>query len=93
MPNNPTEPLIALLDSPALHSDFSWQSAAADACSDCIERIDQVITSATDRDVQACLEAVRNSLSWAATEASSVDEVQATVSRALTVISRVAETS
>jgi|GEM_PF-6216951 len=92
MPNNPTEPLIALLDSTALLSDISWQSAAADACGDCIERIDQYIDSATDRDVQACLEAVRNSLNWAATEAASVDEVQATVSRVLAVISRIAET-
>ena len=92
MPNNPTQPLIALLDSPALHSDVSWQSAAAHACGDCIERIDQFANSATDRDVQACLEAVRNSLNWAASEAASADEVQATVSRVLKVIDRVAET-
>ena len=91
MPNNPSEPLIALLDSPALHSDISWQSAAADACDDCIERIDQHLDSATDRDVQACLEAVRNSLKWAATEATSAEEVEATVSRVLKVIGRVAK--
>ncbi len=92
MPNNPTEPLIALLDSTALNSDLSWQSATADACVDSVERINQFIASTTDRDVQACLEAVRNSLNWAATEAASVEEVQATVSRVLKVIGSVSET-
>jgi hypothetical protein len=92
MPNDPTEPLLALLDNPALRSDISWQSAAADACGDCIARIDQFIDSTTDSDVHACLEAVRNSLNWAMTEAASVNEVQTTISRALTAISRVAET-
>lgn len=92
MPNNPNEPLIALLDSTALNCDLSWQSAAADAFNDCIARIDQFVNTTSDRDVQTCLEAVRNSLNWATTEATSVSEVHATITRAVKVISSVAET-